>query len=238
MASLVFSIRYDFQVALPRTTSWSLIELAASGDAVGREEFARRYDPVVRSVICARWKLSREHADVDDATQEVFVRCFRENGPLARADRQRPQGFRAYLYGIVRNVTAEAERREGSRREVTGDQTEQLKAAESREAALSQVFERAWHRLILQETAELLDRRATGPRRVAAQSALHLRMHGGVKPAEIATRLGIEVSVVYELIREAKAQYRAAFLEVMASHYPDLDEAGLLEQCREFASGM
>ena len=43
-------------------------------------------------------------AELEDVVQEVFVTCFKEDGPLSRADPERPGGFRAYLYGVVRNV--------------------------------------------------------------------------------------------------------------------------------------
>ena len=215
-----------------------MIERAGAGDPADREEFARCYAPVVRSFFCARWKLPSDHQDVEDAVQEVFVRCFREEGPLTRADSSRPAGFRGYLYGVARNVAADAERRAASRREVTADSEVRLRAIERSEAALSKVLDRAWASLMLEETARLLAERATSDRRAAAQTALRLRMHEGLKAAAVAERMSLDVKVVYELIREAKDQYRATFLEVMAAHHPELGEAELMARCRELAADL
>ena len=50
-------------------------------------------------------------AELDDVVQEVFLACFKEDGPLSRADPERPGGFRAYLYGVVRNVARGVEKK-------------------------------------------------------------------------------------------------------------------------------
>src|SRR5258708_40163891 len=64
----------------------------------------RRYAPVVRAYLAERWRSSPHLADCEDAVQDVFVECFRKGGVLERADQSRPGGFRAFLYGVVRNV--------------------------------------------------------------------------------------------------------------------------------------
>ena len=84
----------------PDLTCWTLIRDAAAGDPAAREWFARVYLPVVTAYLAARWRSTRH--GVDDASQDVFVECFRAGGVLEKADPLR--GFRAVLLGAVRNV--------------------------------------------------------------------------------------------------------------------------------------
>jgi RNA polymerase sigma-70 factor (ECF subfamily) len=91
--------------------------------------------------------------DLDDAVQEVVVECFRQGGMLEAAGAGRVSGFRAFLYGVLRNVVRRFETR--PRRsaaplpEIAGD-----------EAGLSQLFERSWAQTIMAEAAQLQQRRA------------------------------------------------------------------------------
>ena len=84
-------------------TRWSLIEKAAEGSRADREEFARLYGPLIRASLHGALR-QRVGSELDDAIQETFVECFKESGALTRVDRGRPGGFRAFLYGVVRNV--------------------------------------------------------------------------------------------------------------------------------------
>ena len=65
---------YD-SFAMTRETCWTLIHSAASGESAAREDFGRRYLPVVRDYLSSRWRGRPLAGDVDDATQEVFLRC-------------------------------------------------------------------------------------------------------------------------------------------------------------------
>jgi RNA polymerase sigma-70 factor (ECF subfamily) len=51
----------------PQSTCWTLIRAAAGGSAREREEFARRYVPVLRAYLAARWRGSPLLQDLDDA---------------------------------------------------------------------------------------------------------------------------------------------------------------------------
>jgi len=86
-----------------------MIEAAATGAAGAREQFARSYAPVVRAYLAARWAGSPALQDLDDAVQDVFVECLKSGGVLDRADPARAGGFRAFLYGVIRNVARRAE---------------------------------------------------------------------------------------------------------------------------------
>src|SRR5262245_7244949 len=67
------------------STCWTVTRGAALGSAGDREEFARRYLPVIRAYLSSRWRHSPHLRDLDDAVQEVFVECFGQGGVLARA---------------------------------------------------------------------------------------------------------------------------------------------------------
>lgn len=60
------------------STCWTMIRDAAAGDPAGREEFAQRYLGVIRAYLAARWRGAALREDIDDATQAVFVECFRQ----------------------------------------------------------------------------------------------------------------------------------------------------------------
>ena len=95
------------------STCWTTVRGAASGCREDREAFARSYIPVVSAYFRARWGGTPLLTEIDDAVQEVFYDCFRSDGALARVDSTRPGGFRAFLFGVVRNI---ALRREDARR--------------------------------------------------------------------------------------------------------------------------
>ena len=95
----------------PESTCWTGIRAAAAGSAGDREEVARRYLAVIRAYLAARWRGSPLRPDLDDAVQEVFVECFRQGGALEAAGAGRVPSFRAFLYGVVRNVARRFESR-------------------------------------------------------------------------------------------------------------------------------
>src|SRR5262245_28754924 len=135
-------------MAATESTCWTVIRAAAAGSPADREELARRYLGVVRAYLAARWRGSALHGDLDDATQEVFVECFREGGVLEAAGDGRVPSFRAFLYGVIRNVARRFESR--PRRSAVP-----LPEVPANEASLSQLFERTWAQAIMTEAARL-----------------------------------------------------------------------------------
>src|SRR6202522_2888000 len=88
-----------------------MIRAAAAGSAAEREELARRYLAIVRSYLAARWRGTALREELDDATQAVFVECFRQGGVLDAAGSGRVPGFRAFLYGVIPTVSRRFESR-------------------------------------------------------------------------------------------------------------------------------
>ncbi|MFT6082700.1 MAG: DNA-directed RNA polymerase specialized sigma24 family protein [Planctomycetota bacterium] len=215
------------------TTSWSLIRRAAAGDAEDRERFAARYAPVIRGYFSTRWHLPLSHERVQDASQEVFVQCFRQGGVLASANPELGSGFQAFLYGVARRIGANLDRRLGhlKAKEIDGH-SDFDECAISSELALSKSFDRAWASLVAREAGDLARARAEGhAARLAGLEALQLQFFEGLQPREIAERRGVAAEAIYESLRLAKKDFRAAFVEVMATYNPHCTEAELKQKC-------
>lgn len=221
----------------PESTCWTLIRSAASGDPADREAFSRRYVPVVRLYVSARLRLPIEHPDVEDASQEVFIDFLKEGGALERADPSRAGGFRAFVYGISRKAAALVERRRSRQREVPASDSYALEGAEQDETSLDAVFDRAWAELVTSEARALMEVRAG---RVGSGGALlrviRLRYDVGLKPGEIASRMHVDVNVIYRLLERGKKEFRASLVAVMAVYHPDDTESELERRCADLLS--
>jgi DNA-directed RNA polymerase specialized sigma24 family protein len=198
-----------------------MIRGAAGGNAPDRAEFARRYATVIRFYLGARWKGGPLRAEIDDATQEVFVQCFRSDGPLVKADPVRDGGFRAYLYGIVRNVARGTEREWRARRATQPGSAFDVEAVESREAPLSQVFDRAWAGALLRRAAarqaEDVRGNARAERRV---ELLRLRFGQDLPIRDIAKRWDVDAAPLHAEYRTARREFLAALRMVVAEDNP------------------
>lgn len=197
---------------MSESTCWTVIRGAAAGREDAREEFARRYLPIVRSYLGARWRGSPLIHELEDAVQEVFVACF--TSVLDRADSARPGGFRAYFYGMVRNVAREHERRRARGKERQPTSSFELPADD--EDGLSTLFDRAWAMSLLEQAVELHRKRAKGKR----VELLRLRFEEGLPIREIAKRWDVEPAWLHKEYARARDEYRAALAEVVAFHHP------------------
>ena len=168
------------------STCWTVIRAAAAGSAADRDELARRYLGVVRAYLSARWRGSHLRPDLDDAVQEVFVECFRQGGVLDAVGADRVPSFRAFLYGVVRNVARRLEN-------CPAPTASPLPEIEADKTSLSRLFERAWARAIMTEAAQLQRRRATkrGPEAVQRVELLRLRFEENLPIRTIAERWGV-----------------------------------------------
>jgi len=204
------------------TTCWTLIDAAAMGGTDDREEFARRYLGPVHAYLVARWRNLPYLQYVDDAVQEVFLQCFREGGPLERVDHRRAGGFRAYLYGIVRNIARSFERRDAAEQRSSDGNEIDLEQVVSDESSLSVVYDRAWAKCIMQLAArQQLDRaQEMGPDAVQRVELLRLRFHEGLPIRKIARRWLVDSTKLHREYAKARKEFKTALLEVIAFHYP------------------
>src|SRR5262245_17217344 len=197
------------------STCWTVIRAAAAGSPSDREELARRYLGVVRAYLAARWRGSALCDDLDDATQEVFVECFRQGGAVEAAGAGRVPDFRAFLYGVIRNVARRFESRPvrpaGPLPEIALD-----------DASQSRFFDRTWAQAIMAEAARLQRQRAAegGPEAVQRIELLRLRFEENLPIRAIAERWGTEAARLHHSYALARKEFRAALLAVLAFHQP------------------
>jgi RNA polymerase sigma-70 factor (ECF subfamily) len=218
----------------PESTCWTVIQAAAAGRAEGRAEFAQRYAPVVRSYLASRWRSSPLLHELDDAVQEVFVECFKQGGTLERAERDRPGGFRAFLYGVVRNVALRLEVRRTRARERQPPADMDLNQVAAADDSLSREFDRAWVRALLREAARVQEERAQAAGAPACRRVelLKLRFHDGLPIRAIAARWQTDAAMLHHEYAKARQEFRAALAEVVAFHHPGA-ASEVEQQCTE-----
>jgi RNA polymerase sigma-70 factor (ECF subfamily) len=197
------------------STCWTVIRAAAAGSPAERAELARRYLGVVRSYLAARWRDSHLRVDLDDAVQEVFVECFRQGGALESVGAGRVPSFRAFLYGVVRNVARRFECR--SVRAIGP-----LPEIAANEEGLSRLFERAWAQAIMTEAAQLHQQRANerGAEAVQRVELLRLRFEENLPIRTIAVRWGVAAAGLHHAYALARQEFKVILLEVVAFHHP------------------
>lgn len=197
------------------STCWTVIRAAAAGSPADRDELGHRYLGVVRAYLMARWRGSDLRGDLDDAVQEVFVECFREGGFLEAAGAGRVPTFRAFLYGVVRNV---ARRFESRRVPAAGP----LPEIEANEKGLSELFEQTWAQAIMAEAAQLQRSQADarGPEAVQRVELLRLRFEESVPIRTIAQRWGVPAAGLHHAYALARQEFKSALLQVVAFHHP------------------
>lgn len=199
------------------STSWTVIEAAASGDEQQRRRFVTVYGPVVRAYLQARWTRPAMRQSVEDAAQEVFYDCFREGGALSRADRHRPNRFRAFLHGVTRRVAAafEARWRKHAHPDLVGSADH-----ESDERSLEEVFDRAWAQAILAEALDRLQRdaRASGDGAVRRVELLRLRVHENRPIRDIAAAWEEAPARLHHEYARARKEFLSALKVTLGEH--------------------
>jgi RNA polymerase sigma-70 factor (ECF subfamily) len=198
------------------STCWTVIRAAAAGSPSDREELAHRYVGVVRAYLTARWRSSPLLSERDDAAQEVFVECFRQGGMLeAVVGTRRVTSFRAFLYGVIRNVARRFESRPvraaGPLPDVPAD-----------DAGQSRLFDRTWAQAIMAQAAQLQRRHAAerGPEAIQRTELLRLRFEENLPIRTIAERWNVPAADLHHAYARARQEFRAALLEVVAFHHP------------------
>ncbi len=231
---------YNSRMGSSEMTCWTLIHAAGAGEAKQRDEFACRYDPTIRRYLAARWRDSLLLNDIDDAVQETFVECFRQGGALERADHQRAGGFRAFLYGIVRNVALRCEQRrakEWARQPAGEAHFSQIKADETN---LSRVFDRAWARSILQQAAQQQTENAKHSGSAAEQRVelLRRRFHEGLPIREIAQQWKVDATELHREYAKARKEFKQALHQVVTFHQPNQSAADVERECAELLKSL
>jgi RNA polymerase sigma-70 factor (ECF subfamily) len=201
------------------STCWTVLRGTAAQDNEARTKFAAQYTPLVRAYLAARWRDTPRIEDLDDAVQDVFVECFRLGGLVERADPDRPGGFRAFLYGLVRNVALRIEQ-DRARRRVQGDVSAEHMAID--DESLSRVFDRAWAKSVMREAAARQAERARveGEGALRRVELLRLRFQEDLPIRAIAQLWAVDPAELHHQYARARKEFKAALLEVMAFYRP------------------
>jgi len=162
------------------------------------DELRAIYDAEVGNVVNSLRRLGARGRDLEDLTQEVFVRAFQQ---LPSFDRTR--AIRPWLFGIAFRVMAEARRHSWKLRTAGGaeapEEVTDPGATPERAAEIAQT-----RRLVLELLEEL------SPERRAVFVMYELN---GDSMTEIAGALGIPLFTAYSRLRVARAQFAALVRE-------------------------
>lgn len=216
-------------------TCWTLIRAAAAGSARERETFARVYEPVVRAYLGARWSRdARSLQEMDDAVQEVFVDCLRPQGALERYDPGKGPGFRAFLYGTVRNVARRIEQRRARARTQQEDSKAPLAARPADEESLGAAFDRSWARSLLREAARTQRDQAAqrGDAALERVRLLELRFRDGLPIREIAKRWETDPARLHHVYATARKEFRRVLESLVRFHSPQASSEQVSRECK------
>lgn len=193
------------------TTSWTLIDAASAGDREAQSRFVSNYLPAVRAYLEARWGPRR--GAVEDAVQDVFWDCLREDGALGRTQPSTSRSFRAFLYGVTRKVAARHEERQ-RRERARIDSSTPTHGLLAREEALSRAFDRAWAHALLDAAAQRMaaEAAAQGEEAERRVAILRLRFADGLPIREIARRWETSSARLHREYARARLEFRHALL--------------------------
>lgn len=209
-------------------TCWTLIRSAANGSAFAINQFAMRYEPILRKSLRHRWTNSKCSRYIDDAIQEIFIECIRPGGVLEKAKSEYPGGFRAFLYGVTRNVMLRIE----SRPDWQSIQ-EQDPAVD--ESSLGKVFDREFARAVMKEASLLQFQTAElqGSAALRRVELLRARFHDDLPIREIAKLWGVEPAWLHHQYAIARAEFRDALLNVIRAQQPLATKTENEQTCRD-----
>jgi RNA polymerase sigma factor (sigma-70 family) len=218
----------------PDGTCWTLVEHAAAGDRAAREEFGRRYLPVVRAYLYSRWSGRLSAEELEDAVQDVFVAFLSENGVFEKLRPGRDEAFRPLLYTVVRNMALRVEHARVRKLDSPGTETFHADENAAMDESLSRVFDRAWAETIMRDAVDQQETmaRARGAGALRRFELLRLTYDERLPMPEIAARWELESEFLHKELARAKGEFKEALKTVVAFHHPNAPE--LVErECRD-----
>lgn len=188
--------------ALGEVPDRDLAALARDGSRPAQAEILRRYMPIVYRISL---KLSRDHDQASDLTQDVFVRAFQA---MATFDPER--SLRPWICTIAWNLARDALRKAKRRGERQmwrwgggsgpGDERESLEPADEKSDSPFEQLERKERNEALDEALARLEPRARG--------LLILREVEGLSYEEIATISGASLGTVKSRMHRARLELK------------------------------
>ncbi|MHC4453023.1 MAG: sigma-70 RNA polymerase sigma factor region 4 domain-containing protein [Planctomycetota bacterium] len=172
---------------------------------------------MIRSYLGDRWRGSPLLDQLDDAAQEVFLACFRDESPLHKAGPEWDGGFRAFLFGVVRNVARGFEKKRTRSKERAAVD---LDAFTDDADPVSKVFDRAWAISLMQQAARRQADQAArkGPESVLRVKLLRLRFQEGKPIREIARLWEMDPARLHREYATARNEFQAALADVVRLH--------------------
>ena len=194
-------------------SGWSVIRGAAEGNPKSRREFTHLYEPVIRTYLLARWRRTPLYEQIDDAAQDCFADCFRDGGAFIGVDSDQSGGFRAFLYGVVRNIARRQEEKRGA-------DNEGLPVADE---SLSRIFDRAWALAVVNQAADLYAERAREQGGVSMRrlELLRLRFGENMRLWEIADAWKEDPAKLEAEYAQGRSEFKAALREMLRTLHPD-----------------
>jgi RNA polymerase sigma-70 factor (ECF subfamily) len=182
--------------------------LARSGSRPAQEELVSRYLPGVFDLLA---RCLDDRAGAADASQEVFLRVFREIRSYDAARR-----FRPWIYAIAWNLARDLIRRRAARRKETG-RLVSLEALSGDKGRIPEpVDPRGREPLDVIEAREQAAIVRSALRRIdpGRRALLILREYEGLSYEEIAEALGSRVGTVKSGIHRARLELKEALLRL------------------------
>lgn len=178
-----------------------------------------------------RWRGSPLAAEIDDAVQEVFVECYRAEGPLQRVDPERDD-FRGYLMGITRNIACRFEARASKRPKNVAGHTV-LDGIAGRELGAEARFDQEWAKALIRDAVVQMETRAAAAGSGARMRVdlLRLRFGEGQPIREIAKVWEVDPDSLHRAYAKAREEFRGCLRQVVAFHAVRT-EAELDDECR------
>lgn len=200
----------------PADADWQLARAAATGDEEARTQFWNRHVRAVHLWLWFRWRHSSLRGFVDDATQEVFLECFRPGGALAHLEVDKAaHGVVAFLRGVVRNVAHRLERTQqrqlAHRRQLR--EAMPMQPANGDDAA--ERIDTAWQHGQVAAALSRLDREEAGASPHSLRAFLKAHFEDGLPVHTIAAAWQMKPEHVHELRRRACRRFRDCLLRVM-----------------------
>ncbi|MCA8968239.1 MAG: sigma-70 family RNA polymerase sigma factor [Planctomycetes bacterium] len=218
----------------PGETCWHVVDRARHGDDDARGELASSYMAVVRAFLAKRWHSGPSSQLVDDALQEVFVDLYKEGGALGRFESAKGTSFRAFLFGVTKNVALRHEeraKRERSRRVDQGSRG--FDAWPSDDTAVSRVFDREWAVALMQRARTRLETLAAekGDAALLRVEILRQRFEEGRPIRDIAQQLDLDASKAHHEYAKAREEFKTSLRAEIAFHVSGTKEQ-LDHECR------
>jgi hypothetical protein len=200
-------------------TSWTLIRSAADGQGSARDAFACRYGPVVRAFLLTLWARSPAREEIDDAIAEVLLECMKDGGVLEKAEPRRSGGFRAFLFGVVRNVAARFEKRHALRSKRESDAVGDAESSIELVRDASFAFDRAWAVAVMKTATDEHRAKAAkdGPRAVRRVEILDALFRQGRTIRDVAAQWREDPAYVHHEYADARREFAAVLRSVVAA---------------------